>query len=414
MSIQSPSREDLIDEFNAVIDGDPRYDRHNLYERLRHDLPAFWSEKLDAWVFTRYEDVKEVLGSDDRFGRPVGRAGSSVYGRSFLEMKGREHNKKVGIVAKEIRAPRAIKEHLDGMIEKIVNERVEALTYGEPIDLREVYNMWIPLLAITELVNVHEAGKFEKWYHAIAAGGVASIANPAARDAAFVARDEVREFLAPIIAERKLNPGTDLISQLLLAEYEGEPLPDDEVAAAVIFLLTAGVETTERVLTSTLRYLALNPDAWEEAVSRRDDPIALSALSAEALRMFPPVNGLVRSAHGDQEVGGTVVKHDERVVPLLVSGNRDESMFSDPHRFDPNRFADNPTRQFGSAGEVLPFGAGPHHCTGSRLAEVEMVHAFEKLFKNVSRMIPDGELPASTGFILHSPPALPVILERRV
>ena len=52
--------------------------------------------------------------------------------------------------------------------------------------------------------------------------------NLSPQDLAF--RDEVREFLAPIIAERKLNPGTDLISQLLLAEYEGEPLPDDDVA----------------------------------------------------------------------------------------------------------------------------------------------------------------------------------------
>ena len=42
-----------------------------------------------------------------------------------------------------------------------------------------------------------------------------------------------------------------------------------------------------------------------------------------------------------------------------------------------------------------------------------MVHAFEKLFKRVKRLIPDGELPPSHGFILHSPPSLPVILEPR-
>lgn len=413
MSIHAPSRSELIEDFNAVIEGHPRVDRHEVFARLRSDLPSFFSERLAAWVFTRYADVKEVLSSDERFGRPLDGPGAPVYGRSFLEMTGREHNKKVGIVAREIRTPRAVKDRLAAMIEQIAIDRVGLLPFDTEVDLRATYDMWVPLLAITELMNVDEAPRFCEWYHAIAAGGVSSISNPSAREAAFKARDEVREFLAPIIAERRASPGNDLISQLVQAEYEGEPLPDDEVSAAVVFLLTAGVETTERVLTSTFRYLALDPEAWEEACSRRHDRVALSAFSAEALRMFPPVQGLVREAWGDEEVGGVLVKQHDRVVPLLASGNRDEEKFVDAQRFDPNRFADNPTRQFGSAGEVLPFGAGPHHCTGSRLAEVEMVHAFEKLFNRVERMIPVGDLPASEGFILHSPPALPVILERR-
>ena len=102
-----------------------------------------------------------------------------------------------------------------------------------------------------------------------------------------------------------------------------------------------------------------------------------------------------------------VIREHDRVVPLLASGNRDEEVFPDPQRFDPNRFADNPGRQFGSSGEVLPFGAGPHHCTGSRLGEVEMAHAFEKLFGRVERLTAGGRAAASEGFILHSPPSLP-------
>jgi pulcherriminic acid synthase len=413
VSVRSPARTELLADFDAVVDGDRRVERHEVFARLRAGLPAFFSERLDAWVFTRYDDVKELLSSDERFGRPLDGPGAPVYGRSYLEMTGREHNKKVGIVAREIRTPRAVKEHLDAMVERITIERVDRLPFGREVDLREAYDMWVPLLAITELMGVDEAARFCEWYHAIAAGGVSSISNPGAREAAFTARDEVKEFLAPIIAERSLQPGNDLISHLVTAEYEGEPLPDGEVSAAVVFLLTAGVETTERVLTSFFRYLALDPSAWEDACSRRHDRTGLSALAAEALRMFPPVQGLVREARADEEVGGVQVRRSERVVPLLASGNRDEEHFADPQRFDPERFADNPGRQFGSAGEVLPFGAGPHHCTGSRLAEVEMAHAFEKLFDRVARISPARELPPAQGFILHSPPALPVILEPR-
>jgi pulcherriminic acid synthase len=413
MSVTAPSQSELIADFDAVVAGDPRVDRHDVFARLRCDLPAFFSERLDAWVFTRHADVKEVLSTDERFGRPLDGPGAPVYGRSFLEMTGREHNKKVGIVAREIRTPRAVKDRLDAMVERIALEQVALLPFGVEVDLRSSYDMWVPLLAITELMEVDDAPRFREWYHAIAAGGVASISNPAAREAAFRARDEVKEFLAPIIAERRASPGDDLISHLVQGEYEGEPLPDHEISAAVVFLLTAGVETTERVLTSTFRYLALDPEAWNEACERRDDRAVLSAFSAEALRMFPPVQGLVRESWADEEVGGVVVREHDRVVPLLASGNRDEEVFPDPQRFDPNRFADNPGRQFGSSGEVLPFGAGPHHCTGSRLGEVEMAHAFAKLFGRVERLRPVGEPPPSQGFILHSPPSLPVVLEPR-
>ena len=57
--------------------------------------------------------------------------------------------------------------------------------------------------------------------------------------------------LEPIIEQRRLNPGRDLLSDLVTAEYDGQPLPHEEIVSNIIFLLAAGVETTERVLTST-------------------------------------------------------------------------------------------------------------------------------------------------------------------
>src|SRR5215831_7978784 len=227
MSVQAPLRADLVEEFDAVVDGDPAVDRHEVFARLRGEMPSFWSDRLDAWVFTRYADVRELLSSDERFGRPVDGPGKPVYGRSFLEMTGREHNKKVGVVAREMRTPRAVKERLDGMMDAITREQVALLPFGEEVDLRASYDMWVPLLAITELMDVDEAPRFCEWYHAIANGGVASIANPAAREAAIRARDEVCEFLTPVIAERRTNPGDDLISRLVQADYDGAPLPDE-------------------------------------------------------------------------------------------------------------------------------------------------------------------------------------------
>jgi cytochrome P450 len=89
-------------------------------------------------------------------------------------------------------------------------------------------------------------------------------------------------------------------------------------------------------------------------------------------------------------------------------------MFDEPDRFDPARFAAEAERQFTTAGRVLPFGAGRHHCAGSRLAKVEIVEALAALGRRFARIEPAGELPEAEGLMLRSPPALPVVLEAAV
>lgn len=400
----------LVDAFDAMVDGRPEVDRFAVLAALRKDLPLFFSDRLDAWVTTRHEHVRGVLADDARFEPPKQGAGAPAFGRSFLQMSGREHNKKVGIVAREMRSQRALRERLDGLVHQIARDKAAALPLDEPVDLREAYAMWVPLLAITELTGIHEAGKFRDWYRVIVAGGVSSISNPGAREAAFAAREEVARFLEPIIEERRRSPGNDLVSDLVTAEYEGAPLPHEEIVATVIFLLAAGVETTERVITSTLRHLALDPAEWEWLRANHSDPERMSAFNAEALRVYPPVNGTMRVALEDVELDGAPVKAGEKVVCLIVSGNRDHTVFPDPDRFDHDRFAGRGDIQFTGGGDILPFGAGSHHCAGSRLAQTEMAHAFTEIIARVRTIEPAGDLPPGEGFMLHSPPSLPVVL----
>ena len=397
-------------DFSAVVDGDARVDRHEVYERLRHELPVFHSDRLDAWVVTRYDDVRGVLCDGERFRPPQDGAGATAFGRTFMQMSGREHNKKVGIVAREMRSPRALRERLDGLVRDLARDRAAGLPLGEPVELREEYAAWVPLHTITELLALPEAVRFRAWYQTIVAGGVSSIANPGAREAALVAREEVAAYLEPVIEERRRNPGDDLLSDLVTAEVEGAPIPHDEIVSNVIFLLAAGVETTERVLTSALGHLALDTTEWDWLCAHADDDAAVAAFSAEALRVYPPVNGNMRIALDDVDVGGTRIARGERALVLVVSANRDASRFADPHRFEHDRFAGSGDRQFTSAGEILPFGAGTHHCVGSRLAQVEMAHVFRELISRAARIEPCGALPPAEGFLFHSPPALPVVL----
>ncbi|GAA1916489.1 cytochrome P450 [Nocardioides hwasunensis] len=387
-------------------------DRAAVFGRLRAEAPAFYSAQLDAWVVSRHADVRAVLRDSQGFRAVTDGPGAPPYGRTFLHMEGREHAQKVGIVARRIRSQNALRDGLDDRVLSIARRTVSDLRHGEVVDLRRELAMWVPLLAITELTDLGHGEEFEQWYRAVGSGGVASVNDPGARTRALTARDELEAFLAPYVAERRLRPGDDLVSALATAEYEDQPLGLAEIASSVVFLLAAGVETTERVLASLLRHLALTPDAWSGLRDRRDDEDAVIALAAEALRFFPPVNGLMRRTVTDVTIAGTTVPGDQRVCLLLASANRDPEVFEDPEAFRPDRFVGRGSAQFTAAGQILPFGAGSHYCVGARLAQVEMVHALRELSAQVARIEPAGELPPDEGFMLRCPPSVPVVLHR--
>ena len=68
--------------------------------------------------------------------------------------------------------------------------------------------MWMPLLVITRLLDIDEGSRLLRdWYHAIAQGGVSSVAPPGLRGAAFSALEQLRALLEPIVEERRERPG---------------------------------------------------------------------------------------------------------------------------------------------------------------------------------------------------------------
>jgi cytochrome P450 len=401
------------EEFDALVAGRSRLDRHEVFARCRRDAPVFFSEGLGSWVFSRYDDVRAVLEDEQRFASLKDEPGASLQ-RTFLQMTGREHNKKAGTVARKIRAPRAFSEGLEEMIEDISRRTADGLVMGERVDAKRDYAMWIPLLTITELTAVRDAGRFRDWYQRIAAGGVASVARPEARLDGLAAMEEVTEFLKPIIDERRQHEGTDLVSTLAASTYDGVPLSDEEIVATVTFLLVAGVETTERARASLFRHLLLERKQWDVLVTNQADRNFVTSACAETVRFFPPVTGLTRRTTESVEFRGVQIAAGDRVVVLLASANRDEEQFDDPQRFDMDRFRDRPQRQFTTTANIMPFGAGRHHCTGSRLAASEMVNALTAFCRRVAWMEPVGTPPPGEGLMLHSPPSVPVILHPAV
>jgi cytochrome P450 len=79
-----------------------------------------------------------------------------------------------------------------------------------------------------------------------------------------------------------------------------------------------------------------------------------------------------RTVAKDTELAGTPLKAGDKLTTWFVSGNFDEAVFEDPHRFDIGR---TPNRH-------MAFGPGGiHHCMGAHLAKLEIRITFEELLK---------------------------------
>jgi cytochrome P450 len=197
--------------------------------------------------------------------------------------------------------------------------------------------------------------------------------------ALLTAGGELTELLAGLAAERRETPADDLVTALTFAEVDGERLTDQEIGSFFILLVVAGNETTRTAITSGLVALSDHPD--ERARWQSDfEGLAPTAVE-EVLRWATPVTWMRRTATQDTELAGHTVRAGDKLLLFYGSANRDETVFTDPQRFDLSRDP-NPH---------LAFGTGPHFCLGAHLARREITEVFRQLFIQVPDIRTSGE-----------------------
>ena len=400
----------VAEEFTAYLADNVGVDPFPIFHRMREEAPALWVEPLQAWVLTRWDDITSMLEDGEKYGPLMNQPGtSSIFGRAILQMSGDEHRRKDAILAKRLRGPR----YLGSTIEEIVSGLV--LEYGEQLpvapeaaDLRTGLTEPVPLGAIAELMDMGEASNFRNWYNDIVAAGTSNVTrDPVVHAQGEAARDELYDFVTPSIEERRTCPGDELLSDLCSKEYEGERLSDDEVRSFTAFLLSAGIETTDRALANLVKHLILQPEQWARL---KDDPELVSSAVTEILRYRPPVHVTIRMAKHDLAVGGTTIPEGSKVMSFVSSANHDTARFDDPDVFDVGRFQGEERPNYTPIGPVRAFGGGPHTCTGSLLAKLEMERTLEYLLDRFDHFEFAGDVPPDTGIVLRSPTSLDVVL----
>ena len=133
-------------------------------------------------------------------------------------------------------------------------------------------------------------------------------------------------------------------------------------------------QTTRNTITSTVHTLLTQREHWDTACAQ---PATIPALLEETLRRDAPHRGLMRRVTHDVELGGTKLSEGSLLLLLFGSANRDETRFTDPDEFIPNR---------SNIRDHLGFGQGTHFCIGAHLARAECRVALEALTARIPDM----------------------------
>jgi cytochrome P450 len=386
-----PLRDDAEAVFTTLfLTPEGRANPYPLYHQLRQTAPVHRT-KLGMWVLSRYDDCWAAmrdprLGKDyapqieQRFG-PDWRTHPSLTAgeHSMLNTTGPEHTRLRKLVTKSF-TPRMI-DNLKPVIERVVNQLLDPVAEAGGGNVLEAVGFPLPVTIIGEMLGVPAPDRPQ--FRALVRDLVAIFEmqpTPEQLVAADAAQLTIRAYFLKLIAEKRRQPGDDLLSSLAAVEVGGDRLSDDELVTLASLLFGAGFETTTNLFGNGLLGLLRHPD--QLALLRRDASL-FANLPDEFLRYDGTAQLVNRVTEAGVEVGGVTIPAGEQVFALLGAGNHDPARYSNPDQLDVTRTEIQP----------LTFGGGVHFCLGAALARAEIEITFRTLLQRFDHIELAGDEP---------------------
>ncbi len=379
----------LLSELDALLISPAMMENpYPVYRRLREEALIAWNETWQAWVVSRYEDVKASLKdkenlSNERRQDVLFRNMAPADARQLSELRHYfnqkdvigsdppDHTRMRALVQNAFSVPtiRALETRIRVLAEELITDAAVIPSFDFIADIAHP----LPVILIAEILGAPPEDRplFKRWCSDILAFQGTGTTTP---EKARVSQDslmELFEYMDELIQDRKRNPQDDIITTLAMTEIDGEGFSRDELLATCNTILTAGHETTMNLLGNMVYLLLSHPEQWKQLQSNPETLIP-SAIE-EVLRYEAPKQRNFRRVNASHTFGGQTFEQDELVFQLIGAAHRDERQFEEPDRFDITR---KPNRH-------LAFGFDIHLCLGAALARLEAKVVLEILLETL-------------------------------
>jgi cytochrome P450 len=369
MSVASRAQ---IPEFDIDLFSDENLtDPYPIYKRFRAAGPVVYLPRIDAYVLSRYADVRAGLGDHETFisgrGITLSDEGNATRKGVIIASDNPLHDQLRSVLAERLspRAMHGLRKTVTEKADALVAEVVARGSFDGVADLAQRF----PLELLCELIGLPQAERMRLLDWAEAGFNLWGPRN-ARSIAASAVWANLTEYISTNAARDKLAPGS-MGAAIYEAADRGIIAPE-QCPALLVSYLVAGVDTTINAMANAIALFAANPEQWDRV---RNDPALVPAAFEEVLRIDAPLQLVRRAAVRAVEFDGSTIPADASVVMIYASANHDERKWVDPERFDVGR---NPV-------DHLSFGYGLHGCAGQALARLEVHAIFGALAKRVER-----------------------------
>jgi cytochrome P450 len=360
-------------------------DPYPVLHRLRHEDPVHWSDAIGAWVLTRYDDIVATFrdtthySNEGRLARAVEHLPSEARSKfktfedhyrtkGLLHSDPPDHTRLRALVTKAF-TPRVV-EAMQPRIRAIANDLLDVVQPKGKMDVIADLAVTLPITVVAEIMGMPESEKMlaKGWADALLAFQGVNNPSEGILEKAQETLVEIRSYLADLVRNRRRNPGTDLVSQMVAAESEGDKLSESELINTCITLLVAGHETSTSLIGNGIYTLLYNEDQWR---ALQEDLSLLPSAIEEVLRFESPVSRQPRLMKVDAELDGKTIRTGQMIFQMLNAANRDPAHFAEPDIFNIRR----------QKNRHIAFGYGIHFCVGALLARTEASIVFQLMLQ---------------------------------
>ena len=362
-------------------------DPYPFYAKARQEEPITFCPELNTWLVTRYDDLQQVLLDTETFSS----INSLSFGVTFhpqaigvlmqgypmvpmvFNSDGADHIRLRTPLTKALSSARI--KALEPFIREAANNLVDNLANQQRVEMMDQFAYPLALQVIHKLLGMplEDVTRTKKWIHDWLRMMSTQLDEERQVECAQSTID-LQRYLGNLIAERKANPQDDVISVLLTATDPGdEPLSETELVYMLQGLILPGHLNPTNMIGTGLQLLLDRPEQWQRLC---EHPESIPLAVEEIIRFDGSIRSFGRITTREVTVGGVTLPENTPLLLIYGSGNRDEAVFADAHKFQPQR----------AATHHLGFGHGVHYCVGAALARLEGRVTFEVLTSRLPQM----------------------------